>query len=124
MTLMRRMEGDVEFVTSAHLEGFEKHDEKFCFLLLSGNRNIPEKVSISKVCFENNYVGVLKEAKGNPKYDIYFHGKIKQRKGKFFFNVVGHIELVPTAEWTEEEIQAEINEFFDPNLWESKDESS
>lgn len=107
-----KVQGDVEFIACAHLERFEKHSEKFCFLVLSGNDNLPEKVSISRVCFENNYAYSLKEAVGNEKYDILMKGKIRQHKGKFYFNVQGTIELVPTPLWTEKEIESDIDKWF------------
>lgn len=105
------IEGEVEFFSQARLDGFEKYNDKFCFLLLSNNKNLPRKVSISKVCFENNYP-VLKRAVNNKSFDISFRGKIKQRKEKFFFNVIGTIELVPTPEYTEEEMNSELKKFF------------
>ena len=105
------VEGEVTFYTQAHLDGFEKYNDKFCFLLLSNNNNLPKRVSISKVCFENNYP-VLKRAVNNQSFDISMQGRIKQRKEKFFFNVVGTIELVPTPEFSEKEMNEEIDRFF------------
>lgn len=107
------VEGEVEFFAQAHLDGFEKYNDKFCFLLLNNNNNLPRKVSISKVCFENNY-SILKKANNNKNFDISMRGKIKQRDGKFFFNVNGMIELVPTPEFTEKEMDEEIERFFSP----------
>lgn len=107
------VEGEVEFSAQAHLDGFEKYNEKFCFLLLSNNNNLPRKISISKNCFENNY-STLKKANNNKNFDISMRGRIKQRDGKFFFNVGGCIELVPTPEFTEEEMNKELERFFSP----------
>lgn len=101
-----------EFIATGHLDDFEKYNDKYCFLKVSGNPNLPDKVAISKENFSNNYDSVLRVAKGNPKYDIHFKGVIKKHNNQFFFNVKGVMDLVPTPLWTEEELDSEINKFF------------
>ena len=102
----------VEWHGTFHLEGFEKYNKDFCFLKISGNPNLPEKIGISKNCFTDNYEEVLKIAVDNEKYDILCKGRIKKYKNTFNFIASGNIELVPTPLWTEEELTEEIDSFF------------
>lgn len=101
----------VEFSASAKLVSLKKLNKNFCILNVSGNKDLPENLLMSRDTYEKNKF-ILANCLKDDNLDISLEGFIKKKDNKFYFYVYGVFEAIV------KDLPDDVEEDMFKNVWE------